>query len=441
MANEQMWSNLLGAIEYNQAAPDRKIKREAAMMQLQALKDANRKRTDLEAYRSGLDAPITPETTQNVPDTVASAQTDPNALYQEQPTKEVTAPATYLNDVQKLEKMERYMAMQGNFKEAKELNEYIKQTKTMGQHNPIVWQAWEASGGNEDKTKQILVAHGATPEQVADIDFSMAPMGALGSKSAGMYMTREGKTIHNKPKDETAPSFNQGGMTDKGYTVGFQPKLNQWMVNIDGNNVPYNEATHGKIRQAKEPIHITVPVNMQYVGSTPEGQPVLLNPRTGEFKPGEIPGGGRLQPKTEAPVAVDTAAKLQMMEQGQTDLKKAKELIINKDGKVNRAIIAQASAGVPFSKGRDLRSYILNAVEGKLRIESGAAVPDTEVKRIAVRFIPSVMDADDTVKQKLQRLEEYLGGSAKKLDPYGRINKNNNKVSPETQKFLDRRGK
>jgi hypothetical protein len=48
----------------------------------------------------------------------------------------------------------------------------------------------------------MLMAHGATQEQVDDIDFSMAGMGALGSKRAGMYMTREGKTIHNAPKPE-----------------------------------------------------------------------------------------------------------------------------------------------------------------------------------------------------------------------------------------------
>ena len=119
------WANLLAAVDYKNAEPERETNQQIRMMQLQALKDANRKRTELETYRAGLDATITPEETQIVPDTVASAQTDPNALYQEQPTKEVTVPATYLNEIQKLEKMERYMAMQGNYKEAKELNEYI----------------------------------------------------------------------------------------------------------------------------------------------------------------------------------------------------------------------------------------------------------------------------------------------------------------------------
>lgn len=209
------WANLLAAVDYRNAEPERQANNQIRMMQLQALKDAHQKRTALEAYRTGLDAPVTPETTQTVPDPVASAQTDPNALYQEQPTKEVTVPPVYLNEIQKLEKMERYMAMQGNYQEAKQLNEYIKQTKEMGQHNPIVWQAWEASGGNVEITKKMLMAHGASQEQVDDIDFSMAGMGALGSKRAGMYMTREGKTIHNKPKEATPKSPKQVIVNDE----------------------------------------------------------------------------------------------------------------------------------------------------------------------------------------------------------------------------------
>ena len=153
------WANLLAAVDYRNAEPERQANNQIRMMQLQALKDAHQKRTALEAYRTGLDAPITPETTQTVPDPVASSQTDPNALYQAQPTKEVTIPPVYLNEIQKLEKMERYMAMQGNYQEAKQLNEYIKQTKEMGQHNPIVWQAWDASGGSEEQVKKILSRH------------------------------------------------------------------------------------------------------------------------------------------------------------------------------------------------------------------------------------------------------------------------------------------
>ena len=224
------WANLLAAVDYRNAEPERQANNQIRMMQLQALKDAHQKRTALEAYRTGLDAPVTPETTQTVPDPVASAQTDPNALYQEQPTKEVTVPPVYLNEIQKLEKMERYMAMQGNYQEAKQLNEYIKQTKEMGQHNPIVWQAWDASGGSEDKVKQILMAHGATQDQVDDIDFSMAPMGALGSKRAGMYMTREGKTIHNAPKPEDT---NKNKTTVQLITGSLREKLGREPTNTE----------------------------------------------------------------------------------------------------------------------------------------------------------------------------------------------------------------
>lgn len=274
------WANLLAAVDYRNEAPEREMKREAAMLQLQALKDANQKRTALEAYRASLDNPQTPETTAQVPDMEASAQTDPNALYQEQPTKDVAIPATFLSEDQKLEKMERYHALNGNWQEAKQINEYRKQEhQRMGFHQTFI-KAYQMAGMDGEKTRQLLIRHygeGARP-QLENLEFT--PSGVI-QKKEGILTDWDGK-IHNLPKEATETSFNQGGMTDKGYSVGFQPKLNQWMVNIDGKNVPCNESTHGKIRPAKEPIHINVPVNMQYVGSTPEGAPVFFNPRTAE---------------------------------------------------------------------------------------------------------------------------------------------------------------
>lgn len=237
------WANLLAAVDYRNAEPERQANQQIRMMQLQALKDANQKRTALEAYRTGLDAPVTPETTQMVPDTVASAQTDPNALYQEQPTKEVTVPATYLNEVQKLEKMERYMAMQGNYKEAKELNEYIKQTKGMGQHNAIVWAAVKKAQGNPTLTKKYLIEdHGATQEAVEDLDFSMLPMGAMGSKSAGMFMTEDYK-IHNKPKEATPKAPKQVIVNDE---IKYIDDNNEFVEGLGGPRYKPSSGDSGK---------------------------------------------------------------------------------------------------------------------------------------------------------------------------------------------------
>lgn len=130
-----------------------------------------------------------------------------------------------------------------------------------------------------------------------------------------------------------------------------------------------------------------------------QGQPGVLEP---------IPGG----PATvQSP---EQAAKTELLANGIKDVDRYKNLVL-KDGKVDRQIILGMStpgmAGVPGTNSRLAYSYIYNAIEAKLRAESGAAVPETEVTRMAKRFVPSPLDNDETIKSKVDRLEEFLGGA------------------------------
>lgn len=120
----------------------------------------------------------------------------------------------------------------------------------------------------------------------------------------------------------------------------------------------------------------------------------------------------------------ETAGKLGMLESGLGDMQKAKAILIP-EGKITadtkKRILEMHTpvfkGGFPFSKGREAKSYILNAMESKIRIESGAAVPDQEIERLALRFMPHPFDSDELVLSKLQRMEEYLSGAIEKLDP------------------------
>lgn len=121
-----------------------------------------------------------------------------------------------------------------------------------------------------------------------------------------------------------------------------------------------------------------------------------------------IPGGPATVQSPEA------AAKTELLVNGIKDVERYKELVL-KDGKPDRQIIVGMAtpgmAGVPGTNSRLAYSYIYNAIEAKLRAESGAAVPETEVTRMAKRFVPSPLDNDETIKSKVDRLEEFLGGS------------------------------
>ena len=118
-------------------------------------------------------------------------------------------------------------------------------------------------------------------------------------------------------------------------------------------------------------------------------------------------------------MAGEAAGKLGMVQSGLSDLKLAKDILMP-GGKVNKKRIfemAMPGGGLPKSEGREAKAYLLNAMEGKIRIESGAAVPDQEMERLALRFMPSLLDSDKLVKAKLNRLEGYLNGVVEKLDP------------------------
>jgi hypothetical protein len=77
--------------------------------------------------------------------------------------------------------------------------------------------------------------------------------------------------------------------------------------------------------------------------------------------------------------------------------------------------------GLPFTEGRDVNRLIEDAVETKLRLETGAAANKDEVKRIAQRYRPSNADSDDTIIGKLAGLERYMQQSFNVLDPTGEV--------------------
>lgn len=130
-----------------------------------------------------------------------------------------------------------------------------------------------------------------------------------------------------------------------------------------------------------------------------KGQPGVLEP---------IPGG----PATV--LNPEQAAKTELLNNGIKDVERYRDLVL-KDGKVDRQIIlgmaTPGMAGVPGTNSRLAYSYIYNAIEAKLRAESGAAVPESEVQRMAKRFVPSPLDNDETIKSKVARLDEFLRGS------------------------------
>lgn len=119
----------------------------------------------------------------------------------------------------------------------------------------------------------------------------------------------------------------------------------------------------------------------------------------------------------------DAAGKLAMVTQAESDLNDAESLLFP-GGKFAPSMAFQTNfpgGGMPATEGRQAYSKVLNAVNAKLRIETGAQANPSEVKNILERFLPTMRDTDETAKDKFRRLKEFMSTTKAMIDPRGRF--------------------
>jgi hypothetical protein len=135
------------------------------------------------------------------------------------------------------------------------------------------------------------------------------------------------------------------------------------------------------------------------------------------------PGGVALKPAgaDKAPTepggqSPENAGKIAMAQQSVESIDKVRSLIFDEGGKLNRTLVGAMNlpvvAGLPGnSQARIARTAIRNAVEAKLRLETGAAATESEVERTLARFLPTVADTEESAKFKLDELQKFFKSS------------------------------
>ncbi len=114
-----------------------------------------------------------------------------------------------------------------------------------------------------------------------------------------------------------------------------------------------------------------------------------------------IPGGPALK------LTPEQAGKVALINQGALDVKRFSNSIMDKDGSYNRTKLA--ALFTPGSVGaRKEYSTLFNAVNARLRLESGTAVPPAEVKAAIKTFAPGSTDSDETIRSKIERMGEFF---------------------------------
>ena len=103
------------------------------------------------------------------------------------------------------------------------------------------------------------------------------------------------------------------------------------------------------------------------------------------------------------------AGKSALVEQGSRDMDRFKEMLFDKKGKLDRTTVTLLNAPyIPPGKARRAYSAIFNAINARLRLESGAAVPESEVKRAMKAFLPKPLDDVETANFKIDRMKEFF---------------------------------
>lgn len=107
--------------------------------------------------------------------------------------------------------------------------------------------------------------------------------------------------------------------------------------------------------------------------------------------------------------------------QGAKDMKEAaielRKALVKKDGSIDRMTLAEMQYNIPFSNGRDLVPLIEGPVATMLHLETGAGFTKDEIKKTAMRIVPSIFDSDKGIKAKLDRIEAFANGSLELFDP------------------------
>lgn len=117
---------------------------------------------------------------------------------------------------------------------------------------------------------------------------------------------------------------------------------------------------------------------------------------------------------------------------GLDNLSAFKQLYKRADGSWDRKALLTAELRIPFSDGRTTDAIVMEMGEGKIRLESGAAVPDTEIVRLARRAMPLSTDSTSTINAKLAMLENFYRTPLEVMDPEGKLR---SRLTPQSERI------
>jgi len=129
-------------------------------------------------------------------------------------------------------------------------------------------------------------------------------------------------------------------------------------------------------------------------------------------------------------LSADAGGRVALAKSAMQDIQQSRALLFGRDGKsYNKKLVSQPYAasvagfsGMPGNTdSRNLYSYMENAISGKLRMETGAATNEGEIRNVTMRFMPTPADTPQSAAAKLDRLEKFMNSTLEAIYGSGLI--------------------
>lgn len=180
--------------------------------------------------------------------------------------------------------------------------------------------------------------------------------------------------------------------------------------------------TTGGVRTELDLLDVPIPSSdlMKWSDGNGNAPPMGWTPRQAQ---------GRGFKQTPEGMASESAGKVVMVAQAIKDIEVAEGLLFPKPGVFNTKL-AVSARGLPvvgtapewIVKGsQTVMSSLQNAVNAKLRVETGAQANPSEVENIMARFFPTWRDDYSSAKDKLSRLKAFMTDGKFIMDPKGKL--------------------
>lgn len=123
---------------------------------------------------------------------------------------------------------------------------------------------------------------------------------------------------------------------------------------------------------------------------------------------------------TIKPLSSEGAGRASAVTQALSELKGVRNLIFP-NGKFDRAVAIGAQWNIPSTKTQLVRNRMSRAIQAKMRLDTGATAPQTEIDQYMSDYLPGGFDTPIAAEDKIKSLEDVFTNYTFFIDPEGKM--------------------